>query len=68
MAKFDHRNNIVSTTLGFYDLALLNPERDLSNKCKDGFVFEVWGNDIRLVMQAKGFVCFCMVEHDYCLR
>ena len=35
---------------------------------KDGFVFEVWGNDIRLVMKAKGFVLFWMVEHDYCLR
>ena len=32
------------------------------------FVFEVWGNDIRLVMKAKGFFCFWMVEHDYCLR
>ena len=26
------------------------------------------GNDIRLVMKAKGFVCFWMVEHDYYLR
>ena len=45
-------------TLGFQDLALLNPERDLSNKYKDGFVFEVWGNDIRLVMKAKGLFWF----------
>ena len=35
---------------------------------KDGFVFEVWGYDIRLVMKAKGFFVFWMVEHDYCLR
>ena len=35
---------------------------------KDGFVFEVWGYDIRLVMKAKGFFFFWMVEHDYCLR
>ena len=35
---------------------------------KDGYVFEVCGNDIRLVMKAKGFVCFWMVEHDYYLR
>ena len=40
------------------DLALLNLERDLSNKCKDGFVFEVLGNDVRLVMKAEGFVFF----------
>ena len=46
----------------------MNLERDLSNKCKDGFVFEVLCNDIRLVMKAKGFVFFWMVEHDYCLR
>ena len=26
------------------------------------------GNDIRLVMKAKGFVLFWMVEHDYFLR
>ena len=43
----------------------MNPERDLSNKYKYGFVFEVWGNDIRLVMKSKGFVCFWMIEHDY---
>ena len=35
---------------------------------KDEFVFEVWGYDIRLVMKAKGFVCFWMVEHEYYLR
>ena len=46
----------------------MNPERDLSKKCKDGFVFEVWGYDIRLVMNAKGFFVFWMVEHDYCSR
>ena len=45
-----------------------NLERDLSNKCKDGFVFEVLRNDIRLVMKAEGFVCFWMVEHENCLR
>ena len=42
--------------------------RDLSNRCKYGFVFEAWGNDIRLVMKAKGLFCFWMVEHDYYLR
>ena len=26
------------------------------------------GNDIRLVMKAKGLFCFWMVGHDYCLR
>ena len=32
-------------------------------------VFEVWGDDIRLVMKAKGFVWFSqMVEHSCCLR
>ena len=35
---------------------------------KDGFVFEVWGYDIRLVMKAKGLFCFWMVEHDFSLR
>ena len=35
---------------------------------KDGFVFEVWGYDIRLVMKAKGLFVFWMVEHDYCSR
>ena len=43
-------------------------ERDLSNKCKDGFVFEVLGDDIRLVRKAEGLFCFWMVEHDYYLR
>ena len=43
-------------------------ERDLSNECKYGFVFEVWGNDLRLVMKAEDFFCFWKVEHDYCLR
>ena len=66
--KYDCKENIISTTLGFQDLALLNPERDLSNKCKDGFVFEICGNNIRLVMKAKGFFFFWMVERDYCLR
>ena len=47
----------------------MNPERDLSNKCKDGFVFEVWNNDIRLVMRSKGFVwSFRMIEHNCFLR
>ena len=32
---------------------------------KYGFFFEVCGNDIRLVMKAKGFVCFWMVEYEY---
>ena len=27
-----------------------------------------WGNNIRLVMKAKSFFLFWMVEHDYCLR
>ena len=27
-----------------------------------------WGNNIRLVMKAKGLFVFWMVEHDYCLR
>ena len=35
---------------------------------KVGFVFKIWGNNIRLVMKAKGFVCFWMVEHEYYLR
>ena len=35
---------------------------------KDGSIFEVWGYGIRLVMKAKGFFVFWMVEHDYCLR
>ena len=35
---------------------------------KDGFVFEFLGNDIRLVMKAKGLFCFWMVENDYYLR
>ena len=35
---------------------------------KYGFVFEVWGYDIRLVMKARGLFVFSIVEHDYCLR
>ena len=35
---------------------------------KDGFVFEVWDKNIRLVIKTKGFVCFWMIEHDCCLR
>ena len=32
-------------------------------------VFEVWGDDIRLVMKAKGFVWFSwMFEHSFYLR
>ena len=30
--------------------------------------FKLLGNDIRLVMKAKGLFVFWMVEHDYCLR
>ena len=26
------------------------------------------GNDIRLVIKNRDFVCFWMVGHDYCLR
>ena len=47
----------------------MNPERDLSSKCKAGFVFEIWGNNIRLVMNSKGLVWFFqIVEHSCCLR
>ena len=35
---------------------------------KDGFVFEFWGYDIRLVMKAKGLFVFWMVEHENYLR
>ena len=59
----DWQSPIIETTsfqptLGFQDLALLNPERDLSNACKYGFVFEVLGNDTTLVMKTKGLFWF----------
>ena len=29
---------------------------------------KVYGNDVRIVMKAKGFIYFWMVKHDYYLR
>jgi hypothetical protein len=47
--------------LGFKDLALLNPERDLSiNEFKD-VIFKDWNYDIRLVMKSMGLFCLFLV-------
>ena len=52
--------------MGFKDLALLNPERDLSiNEFKD-VIFKDWNYDIRLVMKSMGLFCLFLVgkRHD----